>query len=121
MIYRFRIEKLYDGKASVRDYIVEHCINNKIPLKIILGEEFMILRGNELSNFTCDGRTFVARVDDQFIKKGSIYRLYDFHFIPTVISRKPEVPEQGWTSEGREKLLQAFKSSKIKQNAIFQK
>ncbi len=60
---------------------------------------------NKTVPYTCDNLPFIAQRTDQYIKKGGIYRLYDFLWQPFVINDE-------WSNDGRAKMLEAWKKLK---------
>ena len=63
------------------------------------------MKVKNLKDYTCDERPQIAQRSDKYIKKGSIYRLYDYEFIPQETAK-----ELDWTLDGLRKLSEAFKN-----------
>lgn len=105
MIY-YKAKKMWQGKVSVRSFIVEYCRKMREPLQIEY--DGRIMKVKNLKDYTCDERPQIAQRSDKYIKKGEIYRLYDYEFFP-----QEEVnPASDWEMEGLKKMLIAWKNSK---------
>lgn len=72
------VRKLLNGTVSLRDYTVQKCIERNIPLKVIYGDQYMILSPTELET---KKRQLTRRL---FKSKcgGQNYSLYDYEFNP---------------------------------------
>ena len=109
----YTARKMWQGKVSVRSFIVEYCIKMKEPLTIEYEGKLMKVRN--LKDYTCDERPQIAQRSDKYIKKGEIYRLYDYEFIP----QEDVNPASDWEMEGLKKMLLAWKNlKKPKQTTI---
>lgn len=101
----YKCKKLWQGRVSVRSYIVEYCRKMREPLTIEF--EGKLMRVRDLKDYTCDERPQIAQRSDKYIKRGEIYRLYDFKWNPT-----EEPTPLDYTKEGLGKLLEAWKALK---------
>jgi hypothetical protein len=69
-------KKLWNGKASVRDYIVKKCLESMEPLVVHYQGKTMTIPPDRLVNYTTwNKRTF----NSKFGKKS--YALFDFTFV----------------------------------------
>lgn len=69
-------KKLWNGKASVRDYIVKKCLESMEPLVVFYQGKKMTITPDRLVNYTTwNKRTF----NSKFGKKS--YSLFDFTFV----------------------------------------
>lgn len=69
-------KKLWNGKASVRDYVVKKCLESGEPLVVRYQGKTMTIRTDRLVNYTTwNKRTF----NSKFGKKS--YSLFDFTFV----------------------------------------
>jgi hypothetical protein len=102
----YTCKKQWEGKVSVRSYIVEYCKKMKEPLILEFAGKKMKVK--DLKDYTCDKHPFIAQRSDNFIKKGSVYNLYDYNFIP----QEDVKPAEDWKMEGLKKALLAWKNSK---------
>ena len=74
----YKIKKLFNGYASVRDYVVEECIENEENLMVVLNEKRMVLSPEELE------KKKEQLVDREFQSDwGGTYKLLDYRFEPT--------------------------------------
>lgn len=77
--YIFKKDKLWRGaEVSVRDYIVELCIKNKEPLRIVWKGKTMTIPVDKLPNYTTTGKRFKSLNP----MSGGIedYSLYDYEW-----------------------------------------
>jgi hypothetical protein len=82
----YKVKKLFNGFASVRDHIIKNCISSRSNLVIEFEDKKMTVPLSKLKNpFQLHKKEFVSKYD------GSKYKLYDFKFIPNDI--KQEVME----------------------------
>lgn len=76
---KIKIKKLYKGYASVRGYIIEDCLEKKIPLQITYKDQTMTLEGNRLLMYkTLSNQTFSSLYSDKN------YKLYDYVWTPDI-------------------------------------
>jgi len=99
----YTCKKQFAGKVSVRSYIVEYCQKMKEPLTLLFDGKSMKIKN--LKSYTCDNIPFVAQMSDKYIKKGAIYRLYDYEFSPD-----PEIV-QDYTDLGLKRKFEAMKEA----------
>jgi|TARA_R100000388_G_scaffold94418_1_gene81561 hypothetical protein len=71
----FRVKKLWHGRISLRDYVVEKQIKNNEPIKVLLNDEEMILSVRELEK-----RDSITKVQSKY--NGLTYKLYDYVWSP---------------------------------------
>jgi|TARA_R100000789_G_scaffold1118_1_gene3894 hypothetical protein len=75
---RYKVKKLFNGFASIRDYIIKKCVDSENDLIIEFEDKKMTVPLSKLDNpFQLHEREFVSKYD------GSKYKLYDFKFIPS--------------------------------------
>ncbi len=73
---KVKIKKLFNGFASVRDYIIQDCIERNENLIIEYNNESMFIGQIELDNFEqIHKRKFKSKFNE-----GQEYELYDFKF-----------------------------------------
>jgi hypothetical protein len=97
----YHCKKMYGGKLSIRSPIVEYCIKMKEQLTIEFEGKKMIVKN--LKDYTCDERPQIAQRSDKYMKRGDIYRLYDYTFIPE------EDKPLDFTKDGMTKMYEAMK------------
>ena len=68
-------KKLWHGRISLRDYVVEKQIKNNEPIKVLLNDEEMILSVRELEK-----RDSITKVQSKY--NGLTYKLYDYVWSP---------------------------------------
>lgn len=73
---QIEIKKLWKGCASIRDYIVNECIQNGEELEIKFKKERMTLTPSVLIKGTTDGNAHQSQFNDK------TYILIDFTWIP---------------------------------------
>ena len=79
----YKVKKLFNGFASVRDHIIKNCITSRINLVIEFEDKKMTVPLSKLKNpFQLHKKEFVSKYD------GSKYKLYDFKFIPNDIKQE---------------------------------
>ena len=76
---KYPVKKLWNGRVSLRDYIVEKHIRNKEPIKVIYNMDEMVLSVRELEN-----RDSMTTVKSKF--DGKSYKLYDYVWRPQDLS-----------------------------------
>lgn len=72
---KYPVKKLWNGRVSLRDYIVEKHIRNKEPIKVIYNMDEMVLSVRELEK-----RDSMTTVKSKF--DGKSYKLYDYIWRP---------------------------------------
>ena len=96
---------MFTGRTSVRDCIVKYCKRMKEPL--VIEFEGKQMKVKDLDKYYCDNIPHHAQLSDKYIKKGQVYYLYDYLFVPNI----EEVPAQDYTKEGLEMKLKALKDA----------
>jgi hypothetical protein len=71
----YPVKKLWNGRVSLRDYIVEKHIRNKEPIKVVYNMDEMVLSVRELEK-----RDSMTTVKSKF--NGKSYSLYDYVWRP---------------------------------------
>ena len=72
----YKVKKLFNGFASIRDHILKKCVDSEDNLIIEFEDKKMTVPLSELDNpFQLHKREFISKYD------GSKYKLYDFKFI----------------------------------------
>jgi len=74
---KYKTKKLYQGHASVRDYIIEKCIKKEQDLQIQHEDSFMVVALDQLKNYK-----ELTNMEFESKFNGKKYRLYDFLFEP---------------------------------------
>ena len=75
---RYRVKKLFNGFASIRDHIIKKCIDSKNDLTIEFEDKIMTVPLLKLNSpFQLHKREFISKYN------GSKYELYDFKFVPS--------------------------------------
>jgi hypothetical protein len=100
----YKCKKMWQGRVSVRSYLVEYCQKMKEPL--VIEFEGKRMKVKDLKDYACDERPQIAQRSDKYIKRGETYHLYDFEFIPE------EPTPLDYTKEGLSSLLKAWKALK---------
>jgi len=73
----YKVKKLFNGFASIRDHILKKCVDLENDLIIEFEDKKMTVPLSDLKNpFQLHKKEFVSKYD------GSKYKLYDFKFIP---------------------------------------
>tara|TARA_Y100000310_G_scaffold140137_1_gene139519 strand:- start:260 stop:517 length:258 start_codon:yes stop_codon:yes gene_type:complete len=73
----YKVKKLFNGFASVRDHIIKNCINSRSNLVIGFKDKKMTVPLSKLKDpFQLHKKEFTSKYN------GSKYELYDFKFIP---------------------------------------
>jgi hypothetical protein len=72
------VKKLFNGTISLRDFIIRKCVERGIPLKVIHGNQYMILSPTELvvKRFQLTNRVFKSKFG------GRNYQLFDYQWNP---------------------------------------
>lgn len=70
-------KKIYNGMCELRDYEVNNLVNKNQEVKIIIGDEFMILTPSELKQ----GK--VINTQHSIYNKGQTYKLIGYRWRPT--------------------------------------
>ena len=72
------IRRLFNGLASVRDYVIEKCYKEGKDIIFVLGNEKMTIRNKELESrsFQLSKKKFISKFN------GKPYTLIDFKFKP---------------------------------------
>ena len=75
----YRVKKLFNGYASVRDYVVRRCQATGCDLRIQFGDDFMLIPHDELANKKKQliNTLYRSRWGDRQ------YQLVDFKWSPT--------------------------------------
>ena len=74
---KYKAKKLFNGFASVRDYIIKKAIKSKSNLVIEFDGKEMTIPLSELEEpFQMHKREFISKYN------GTKYELYDFKFVP---------------------------------------
>lgn len=76
-------KKIYQGKVELRDYEWRKLLEKKEPIKIWVGEEYMIIPYKELKKGT------VTNTQYSIYNKGQTYRLIGFDWKPEANLDKP--------------------------------
>jgi len=97
---KYKSLKLWQGKISVRSFIVEFAKKTGQSIEVEYNKQKMIV--NSKTPYTCDQMPHLAQRSDMYIKKGDTYHLYDFEW-------KPIIKIDEWTGDGRLKMLDAWK------------
>ena len=75
---KYKVKKLFNGFASIRDHIIKKCINSGSNLIIEFEDKRMTVPFSKLKDpFQLHKKEFISKYD------GSKYKLYDFKFIPS--------------------------------------
>ena len=79
----YKVKKLFNGFASIRDHILKKCVDLENDLIIEFEDKKMTVPLSDLKNpFQLHKKEFVSKYD------GSKYKLYDFKFIPNDIKQE---------------------------------
>jgi len=105
MIYQAK--KIWEGKVSVRSYLVAYCKRNRENLIIKYQGGKMTVEYYDLDRYTTDGIKYVTKISDQYIAKGKKYILCDYKW---QIDPEPV----SWTKEGADKLISAWRNISYK-------
>lgn len=74
---KVKVQKIYKGYVSIRNYIVEECIVNKEKLVITYNKQKMTIPVEQLTkHMQLSSQIFRSSFD------GKSYKLYDYYFIP---------------------------------------
>jgi hypothetical protein len=77
---KIKVKRLYKGFASVRDYIVQDCIDKKKSLQITCGSEVMTISWDNLYKFCqLNKQPFESKYSNRK------YVLYDYYFKSDII------------------------------------
>lgn len=107
-MYHWQAKKLYNNKVSVRDCIVLRADKKHEAVEVtVIGLEGR-MRINAKTPYTTDGIPHIAQYDDEFIKKGKSYILWDYEW--KVVEEHTE--EQ--TTNGLMTMLKAWKERKMR-------
>ncbi len=74
---KYTAHKVFEGKVSVRNYVVERAIEKKEPLEIFVNKRRMVIPPEQLPFCEKTGKVFPAR----FGSEGS-YELWDYPWKP---------------------------------------
>ena len=79
----YKVKKLFNGFASIRDHILKKCVDSENDLIIEFEDKKMTVPLSKLKNpFQLHKKEFISKYD------GSKYKLYDFKFIPNDIKQE---------------------------------
>ena len=73
---KYKVKKLYQGFASLRDYLVHNCLNKKIGIIIEYDSKIMTIPYGKLKTFQLHTHMFQSKFNN------ICYGLIDFKFIP---------------------------------------
>ena len=74
---RYKVKKLFNGFASIRDHIIDKCLDSECDLIIEFEDKEMTVPLSDLDNpFQLHERKFISKYN------GTKYKLYDFKFVP---------------------------------------
>jgi len=74
---RYKVKKLFNGFASIRDHIIDKCLDSECDLIIEFEDKEMTVPLSDLdSPFQLHEREFISKYN------GTKYKLYDFKFVP---------------------------------------
>ena len=74
---RYKVKKLFNGVASIRDYIIDKCLDSECDLIVEFEDKEMTVPLSDLdSPFQLHEREFISKYN------GTKYKLYDFKFVP---------------------------------------
>ena len=74
---RYKVKKLFNGFASIRDYIIDKCLDSECDLIVEFEDKEMTVPLSDLdSPFQLHEREFISKYN------GTKYKLYDFKFVP---------------------------------------
>ena len=74
---RYKVKKLFNGFASIRDYVIDKCLDSECNLIIEFEDKEMTVPLSDLdSPFQLHEREFISKYN------GTKYKLYDFKFVP---------------------------------------
>ena len=74
---RYKVKKLFNGFASIRDHIINKCLDLECDLIIEFEDKEMTVPLSDLDNpFQLHERDFISKYN------GTKYELYDFKFVP---------------------------------------
>ena len=74
---RYKVKKLFNGFASIRDHIIDKCLDSECALIIEFEDKEMTVPLSDLdSPFQLHEREFISKYN------GTKYKLYDFKFVP---------------------------------------
>ena len=73
---RYKVKKLFNGFASIRDHIIDKCLDSECDLIIEFEDKEMTVPLSDLDNpFQLHERDFISKYN------GTKYKLYDFKFV----------------------------------------
>ena len=71
----FEVKKVWNGRISIRDYIVEGQIKKKEPVRVVYKKDQMILSPEQLAK-----RDYITECISKY--NGKKYKLYDYVWKP---------------------------------------
>jgi len=74
---KYTAKKVFEGKVSVRSYVVERAIEKKEPLEIFVNKKRMVVRPEQLPFCEKTGKVYPARYGG-----GGSYELWDYPWEP---------------------------------------
>lgn len=80
---KVKVKKLFIGHVSIRDYIVEKCLQKKQGIVVNFKEKSMTILYEQLKNYKQ-----LTKDSFQSKFKNITYKLYDFPFIPDELNKK---------------------------------
>ena len=80
---KVKIEKLFIGHVSIRNYIVEKCLQKKQGIVVKFKGKSMTIPYEQLKNYKQ-----LTKDSFQSKFKDTTYKLYDFPFIPDELNQK---------------------------------
>ena len=89
---RYKVKKLFNGFASIRDHIINKCLDLECDLIIEFEDKEMTVPLSDLdSPFQLHEREFISKYN------GTKYKLYDFKFVPS--DDNQEELELSWVNQ----------------------
>ena len=89
---RYKVKKLFNGFASIRDYIIDKCLDSECDLIVEFEDKEMTVPLSDLdSPFQLHEREFISKYN------GTKYKLYDFKFVPN--NNNQEKLELSWVNQ----------------------
>ena len=89
---RYKVKKLFNGFASIRDHIIDKCLDSECDLIIEFEDKEMTVPLSDLdSPFQLHEREFISKYN------GTKYKLYDFKFVPN--NNNQEKLELSWVNQ----------------------
>ena len=89
---RYKVKKLFNGFASIRDHVIKRAIKEKSNLVIEYEDKEMTVPLSDLkSPFQLHPKEFISKYN------GTKYKLYDFKFVPE--EKNQEKLELIWMSQ----------------------